>query len=182
VEFVTLYALSTENLSRPKDEVEGLFNLMREYFSTNLQRLQSAGIKLKVIGDRTLLPSDIVELIEKGEEGTSGGKKGVLTLAIAYGGRQEIAAAAALAAKEGEVSPETLSRHLQTAELPDPDLIIRTGKEQRISNFLLWQSAYAELYFSGKMFPDFSPKEFDKALKDYAGRDRRYGRVTKDGE
>ncbi len=176
VEVVTLYALSTENLNRDQEEVDALFSLFREYFRGNVERLERAGIRLKVIGDRTLLPEDIVQLIEKGEADTCGGEKGTLVLAVAYGARNEILHA--VQSLQGQiVSEEEFSRALSTGGLPELDLLIRTGNEMRLSNFLLWQAAYAELYFSQKMFPDFSDGEFDKALKEYQKRDRRFGKV-----
>ena len=178
VEFCTLYALSTENLKRPPEELEGLFELFREYFIKNTQTLKEKGIVLRVIGNLQLLPPDVREIIQKGETETKGGTRGNLILAIAYGARQEIIAAVNRAVKEGgEMTEEAFSSLLFTGDVPDPDLLIRTGKEIRLSNFLLWQSAYAELYFTDKLFPDFTDKEFDKALKSYGERERRFGKV-----
>lgn len=180
VKWCTLYALSTENLNRPKEELDSLFSLFREYFSKNVDTLKRKGIALRVIGNLDLLPPDVRDIIRAGEKTTEGGSRGTLVLAIAYGARQEILSAVNRAVKEGkEVTEESFSASLSTAGIPDPDLLIRTGKEVRLSNFLLWQSAYAELYFSGKMFPDFTDKEFDKALESYAARDRRFGKVEK---
>ena len=131
-----------------------------------------------MIGDRSLLPADIVQAIEAGERDTLNCAKGRLILAIAYGGRQEIVRAVNAAVAAGkQVTAEAFSALLNTAEIPDPDLMIRTGRETRISNFLLWQAAYTELYFSDKMFPEFSEKDLDAALRDYALRERRFGRV-----
>ena len=178
VKWCTLYALSAENLSRPKEEVEGLFDLFRTYFTKNIRTLKKKNIALRVIGNFALIPPDIVELIHKGEEETKDCMRGTLVLAIAYGARQEILAAVNRAVKEGrEVNEKEFSSFLTTDGIPDPDLLIRTGKEVRLSNFLLWQSAYTELYFTGKLFPDFTNKEFDKALESYAARDRRFGKV-----
>ena len=180
VEFCTLYALSTENLNRPQEELEALFSLFREYFSKNTAKLKKKGIALRVIGNLNLLPADVREIIKRGEEETKGGKRGTLVLAIAYGARQEILSAVNRAVREGkEVSEESFSALLSTDGIPDPDLLIRTGKEVRLSNFLLWQSAYTEFYFTEKLFPDFTDKEFDKALLSYAARDRRFGKVDK---
>lgn len=177
-EYCTLFALSTENLLRPKEELDGLFSLFREYFPENTARLKSKGIALKVIGDRTLLPEDIRLLIEEGEHTTSGGARGTLALAIGYGGRQDIVAAVNEAVRRGEpVTQESFSAMLSTAGMPDPDLLIRTGKEIRISNFLLWQAAYSELYFTDVLFPDFSDKELDKAIEAYGKRERRFGKL-----
>ena len=178
VTYCTLYALSTENLSRPKEELDGLYALFREYFPRNTQTLKKKGITLRVIGNRSLLPADIVTLIEEGEACTAGGGRGVLILAIGYGGRQEILAAVNEAVRRGKsVTAEDFSAMLSTGGVPDPDLLIRTGKEVRISNFLLWQAAYSELYFTDVLFPDFTNEELDKAIAAYALRDRRFGKV-----
>ncbi len=176
VEFVTLYALSTENLNRDKEEVDSLFSLFREYFKKNVEKLKEGSIRLRVIGDMSLLPPDIVEMVANGERETAAGKRGTLALAVAYGARNEILRAVQ-SAKGETVTEEQFSSLLTTAGMPDPDFLIRTGNEMRLSNFLLWQAAYAELYFSPKMFPDFSDGEFDKALKEYQKRDRRFGKV-----
>ncbi len=178
VKYVTLYALSAENLARPQEELNELFSLLRAYFAENVQKLKAQEIRLSVIGNRSLLPTDIVQAIEAGERDTLNCGKGRLILAIAYGGRQEIVRAVNVAVAAGkQVTAEAFSALLNTAEIPDPDLMIRTGRETRISNFLLWQAAYTELYFSEKMFPEFSEKDLDAALRDYASRERRFGRV-----
>ncbi len=178
IKYVTLYALSAENLARPQEELNELFSLLRAYFAENVQKLKAQEIRLSVIGDRSLLPADIVQAIEAGERDTLNCGKGRLILAIAYGGRQEIVRAVNAAVAAGkQVTAEAFSALLNTAEIPDPDLMIRTGRETRISNFLLWQAAYTELYFSDKMFPEFSEKDLDAALRDYALRERRFGRV-----
>ena len=143
-----------------------------------MQKQKAQEIRLSVIGNRSLLPTDIVQAIEAGERDTLNCGKGRLILAIAYGGRQEIVRAVNVAVAAGkQVTAEAFSALLNTAEIPDPDLMIRTGRETRISNFLLWQAAYTELYFSEKMFPEFSEKDLDAALRDYASRERRFGRV-----
>mgnify|MGYP005774308519 FL=1 len=178
VRYCTLFALSTENLSRSKEELDGLFALLREYFPENAEILRKKNIKLRVIGDRSLLPSDIVDVIEAGERRTAGGTRGTLVLAIGYGGRQDILAAVNAAVRAGkEVTMEEFSSMLSEGDLPVPDLLIRTGKELRISNFLLWQSAYSELYFTDVLFPDFSDKELDKAIEAYSRRERRFGKA-----
>ena len=178
VRYCTLFALSTENLSRSKEELDGLFSLLREYFPENAEILRKKNIKLRVIGDRSLLPSDIVDVIEAGERRTAGGTRGTLVLAIGYGGRQDILAAVNAAVRAGkEVTMEEFSSMLSEGDLPEPDLLIRTGKELRISNVLLWQSAYSELYFTDVLFPDFSDKELDKAIEAYSRRERRFGKA-----
>lgn len=178
VRYCTLFALSTENLNRPKEELEGLFSLFREYFKKNAAVLKEKEIALKVIGNRNLLPPDVSEIVAQGEELTAGGTRGTLVLAIAYGGRQDVLQAVNRAVAAGkEVSEEEFDALLQTGELPPPDLLIRTGREKRLSNFLLWQSAYAELYFTDKLFPDFTNGDLDKAIAEYSSRERRYGRL-----
>ena len=178
ISYLTVYALSTENLlTRPKDELEGLFNLIRKYFTVNIKKLYKAGAAVKVIGDDSPLPSDVKKLLSDGEKNSPAGADFTLVFAINYGSRSEIARAAARAAKSGEISQSSIESNLDTAGLPDPDLIIRTGGEMRLSNFLTYQAAYAELYFTHVLFPDFTNGEFDKALKEYALRDRRFGGV-----
>ena len=178
VEYCTLFALSTENLKRPQEELKGLFSLFREYFAKHAETLKEKGITLRVIGDLSLVPEDVEEIVRAGVRRTEGGTRGVLTLAIGYGGRQDILAAANEAVKRGKaVTEEDFSSLLYTDGMPDPDLLIRTGKELRLSNFLLWQSAYAELYFSDKMFPDFSDSDLDEALGAFQKRERRFGKL-----
>lgn len=178
VRYCTLFALSTENLARPRDELDALFSLFREYFTANAKTLARKGIALKVIGDLSLLPEDVADTVRRGVEDTQNGTTGTLALAIGYGGRQEIVSAVNEAVRRGvPVDEETFSSLLYTNGMPDPDLFIRTGKELRLSNFLLWQSAYAELYFSGKYFPDFTNADLDSAIAAFASRERRYGKL-----
>ncbi len=178
VKYVTVYALSTENLKRPEDELEGLYNLLREYFNDRISKLRTSGIKVKVIGEVCRLPEDIRELLKKSEDETDGHEKLTLFVALVYGARQEIVRAVNRAVGRGErVDEESFSNLLYTGGVPDPDLIIRTGGELRLSNFLLWQAAYAELYFTDVYFPDFNAKQFDKAIAEYAKRERRFGKV-----
>lgn len=179
VEVITLFALSTENLLRPKEELDALFSLFCEYFTDNVRKLKEKGVRLKIIGNLGLVPENIRALAREGEEQTKNGKSGTLVLAIAYGGRQEILSAVNAAVKEGKpVSEEEFSTRLCTFGLPEPDLMIRTGKEKRISNFLLWELAYTELYFSEKMFPSFTNRDFDCAIEEYLKRERRFGKVN----
>lgn len=178
VKFFTAFALSTENLQRPQEELDGIFSLIREYFKSNVETLKKKHVALRVIGDLSLLPEDVGELIRLGERETAEGTRGVLVLAIGYGGRQDIVHAVNEAVRQGrEVTEEEFGSMLSTRGIPDPDLLIRTGKELRLSNFLLWQSAYTELYFSGKLFPDFSDRELDAAIRAFGGRERRYGKL-----
>ena len=179
VKYLTLYVLSTENLSsRPKDEIEGLFTLFRKYFTTNVKKLYKEKAAVKIIGDIAALPEDIQKLLKGGEENSPADAEFTINFAINYGSRAEILRAVNLAVEKGEKLDicgfQTL---LYTGDMPDPDLIIRTGGDKRLSNFLLFQSAYAELYFTDVYFPDFSDEEFDKALAEFAGRERRYGKI-----
>ena len=178
VKYLTVYALSTENLqSRPKDELEGLFNLIRKYFTENLEKLYAEGAAVKVIGDLSPLPGDVQTLLKDGENNSPRDAEFTLVFAINYGSRAEIVHAAQLAAAKGEITADSVSANLYTAGLPDPDLIIRTGGEVRLSNFLTFQAAYAELYFTKTLFPDFGKKQFDKALLSFSKRERRFGGV-----
>lgn len=178
VDYITVYALSTENLKRPKEELEGLFNLFRNHFRQYISRVCARGVRLRAIGDLSLLPEDIQKSLRESEEETACYEGKGICVAVGYGSRDEIVHAVNTAVEKGEkVTEESFSKLLYTAEVPDPDLIIRTGKEVRLSNFLLYQAAYAELYFSEKMFPDFSDKELDKAILDFSSRTRRFGKT-----
>lgn len=178
VKYLTVYALSTENLSRPQDELDKMFALIRKQFSECVEKLLKVGAAVRVIGDLSLLPDDIQKLIEDGVKKSPENAGFTFVMALGYGARSEIVRAANIALKEGrEFTEEGLSSLLYTGGMPDPDLIIRTGGELRLSNFLLWQSAYAELYFTDVLFPDFTDEEFDRAIADYSSRDRRFGKV-----
>ena len=178
VKYLTVYTLSTENLSRPAEELEGLFNLLRKYFTTNVKKLYAKNCAVKVIGDLTVLPEDIRELLIAGENNSPDGAGFTVIFAINYGGRCEILNAVNLAVEGGKkLNAEEFEKLLYTDGVPYPDLIIRTGGEMRLSNFLAYQAAYAELYFTDVLFPDFNEKEFDKALKEFSRRERRYGKV-----
>lgn len=178
IDYVTVYALSTENLKRPKEELDGLFNLIRKHFVDCMRRICSRGVRLKILGDVSLLPQDVQGLLKKAEEDSAMYLGRGVNVALGYGSRAEIVRAARLAAERGEtLNEENFSSYLYTAGQPDPDLVIRTGKERRLSNFLLFQSAYAELYFSDKMFPEFSDRDLDEAIAEYGRRTRRFGRT-----
>ena len=169
VKYLTVYALSTENLSRrPKEELDGLFGLFRKYFEVNIKKLYAENARVKIIGDIAALPEDIARLLYDGEKNSPENAEFTLVFAINYGGRGEIVNA---------VNRAVEASLLYTDGVPDPDLIIRTGGELRVSNFLIWQAAYSEFYFTDVLFPDFSDKQFDKALKDYSERERRFGSV-----
>lgn len=179
VKYLTVYALSTENLSRrPKEELDGLFGLFRKYFDVNIKKLYAENARVKIIGDIAALPEDIARLLYDGEKNSPKNAEFTLVFAINYGGRSEIVNAVNRAVEAGKkVGEEEFSSLLYTDGVPDPDLIIRTGGELRVSNFLIWQAAYSEFYFTDVLFPDFSDKQFDKALKDYSERERRFGSV-----
>ena len=190
LEYLTLYAFSTENWRRPKTEIAHLMGLLRQYFQSDLKRLKADNVRVRIIGAREGLDDDIAKLVNDAELMTAENNGLNLTFAFNYGGREEIVAAArnlARAVAEGRVDPgaitsDMFASSLQTAGMPDPDLLIRTSGEHRLSNFLLWQSAYAEFVFVDTLWPDFSGDDLRKALKEFAGRDRRYGGVDKDEE
>ena len=178
VSYVTVYALSTENLKRPQEELEGLYNLIRNHFKKYMARVLQRGVRLRVIGETQLLPDDVQKILRESEEETAHFEGKGVNIALCYGARAEIVRAANLAVERGErVTEESFSSLLYTQGQPEPDLIIRTGKEIRLSNFLLWQAAYAELYFSDKMFPAFSDKDLEKAIEWFSGRTRRFGKT-----
>ena len=178
VNYITVYALSTENLKRPKEELDGLFNLFRNNFKEMMGRVCARGVRLRALGDVSLLPDDIVKILRESEEETAKYEGRGVNIAVCYGARDEIVHAVNAAVAQGEkVTEESFARFLYTKDLPDPDLIIRTGKEVRLSNFLLYQAAYAELYFSDKMFPEFSDKDLDKAILAFSKRTRRFGKT-----
>ena len=174
IECLTLYAFSSENWKRPGEEVDDLMNLMRKFVKSDLPEFIANDVKLKIIGDWQGLAPDIVAMLEDALAKTSGGAR-TLAVALNYGSQQEIARAAAKAASEGEITPETIAAHLDTADLPPLDLLIRTSGEVRLSNFLLWQSAYAELVFTDVLWPDFTVAHLETALAEFAGRERRFG-------
>ena len=179
IKYLTVYALSTENLSsRPQEELEGLFTLFRKYFKSNVKKLASKGACVKIIGDLSALPEDVAKLLEESEKACPENASFTLVFAINYGTRSEILRACNLAVERGEkLDSAGFEKLLYTHGLPDPDLIIRTGGELRLSNFLTYQAAYAELYFSDVLFPDFTDGEFDKAIEEFSGRERRFGNV-----
>ena len=183
IPYLTLFGFSSENWRRPTTEIHDLMGLLRHYLFGEITELHRNGIRLKVIGDIGRLAPDIIALIEEAEALTRGNSAITLTMALSYGGRAEIVAAVrAIAAKVAggslvadAVDEDCLARHLFTAGLPDPDLLIRTSGEQRISNFLLWQCAYSELVFTKTLWPDFAKSDLDQAIDEYCGRERRYG-------
>lgn len=185
IEVLTLFAFSKENWNRPKVEVRELMSLLQRYIRSDLDELVDNGVRVGVVGGRDDLDPHLTKLIDEAEARTAGNDRMRLMLAFNYGGRDEIVRAARrviAAVQAGKLAPEALDEdafgaHLDTAGLPDPDLVIRTSGEIRISNFLLWQSAYAEYAFPGVLWPDFSEAEFDGMLADFARRQRRFGAV-----
>ena len=178
IKYLTLYVLSTENLSRPQEELDGLFGLFRKYFSSNVKKLYANNARIKIIGDKSGLPEDISKLLTESEINSPEGADFTLIFAINYGGRAEIINAVNRAVEKGEkVDESSFNSLLYTCGIPDPDLIIRTGGELRLSNFLTYQSAYSELYFTDILFPDFTEAEFDRAIENYAKRERRFGKI-----
>ena len=183
IPYLTLFGFSSENWKRPSAEVQDLMVLLRHYLRGEIAELQRNGVRLKVIGQLARLAPDIVGMIARAETLTRENSQITLTIALSYGGRAEIVAAVQAIAAEvargslaaEDVDEDCLARHLFTADIPDPDLLIRTSGEQRISNFLLWQCAYSELVFTKTLWPDFSRNDLEQAIDDYCGRERRYG-------
>jgi undecaprenyl diphosphate synthase len=183
IPYLTLFGFSSENWKRPTAEIQDLMSLLRHYLYGEIAELHRNGVRLKVIGQLARLAPDIVGLIEHAENLTRDNSKITLTIALSYGGRAEIVAAVqaivaqvacgALAADQ--VDENCIARHLFTANIPDPDLLIRTSGEQRISNFLLWQCAYSELVFTKTLWPDFSKRDLEQAIDEFCDRERRYG-------
>ena len=185
IEYLTLYSFSAENWSRPIAEVSFLLDLLRRFIRTDVAELHAAGVKIKVIGDRTGLEPGIVSMFEEAEALTRENTALKLVIAFNYGSRQELTRAVQVVARkvaDGKITPEditpaVLSNHLDTAGMPDPDLLIRTGGEQRLSNYLLWQCAYTEFVFVPEFWPEFNAEVFARAIGDYQSRDRRFGGV-----
>lgn len=182
VKCLTLYSFSTENWSRPKSEIAALFSLLREYVEQDLERLHERGVKIRVLGSKEGLKPDLISLINRVQTTTAENTKFQLNIAFNYGGRDEFLRATkrAIAAghTEESLTSEVLESYLDTAGLPDPDLVIRTSGEMRISNFLLWQAAYAEFVFTDVLWPDFTRADLEAAISDYQHRDRRFGNLS----
>jgi undecaprenyl diphosphate synthase len=184
VQYLTIYAFSTENWGRPKEEVDGLLHILEDVIDRELNELHEEGVQLRHIGHLEVLAPSLRTKVLNSIELTRNNDRLVLSLAFNYGGRDEIVCAIReIIAKQlspDEITAEVVSQHLFTAGIPDPDLIIRTSGEMRISNFLIWQGAYSEWYFTNNFWPDFDREELYKALVDYGQRNRRYGRVSSD--
>lgn len=185
IRYLTVFSFSTENWRRPLAEVNTLFGLLRAYIRRDLARLKENGVRVRVAGTRDSLPDDLKELVERAERETLGNSRFHLTVAFNYGGREELTRAARHLAEQvadGSLSPDEITETklmsaLDTAEIPDPDLLIRTSGERRISNFLLWQCAYSELVFLDVLWPDFGEAELRAAVEEYSRRERRFGAV-----
>ena len=175
LEALTLYAFSTENWRRSEDEVSTLMGLLKRYIQADLAEFVANNVRLRIIGDYRVLARDIVELLDDALTRTAGNDGTTLVVALNYGSQDEIARAAAKAAAKGAITPESIEAELDTAGLPPLDLLIRTSGEVRLSNFLLWQAAYAEMVFTDVLWPDFKPAHLEQALEEFAGRERRYG-------
>ena len=185
VHYLTLYAFSTENWGRPAEEIDALMELFCRSVASETPELRKQGVRIAMIGDRSRFPAKVQEYLAQAERETAGGERLTLILALNYSSRSEITRAVRLLASRaaaGEIAPESIdetmiSQALDTAPYPDPDLVVRTSGEQRLSNFLLWQSSYAELWFPEVLWPDFTETDFDRAIEEYARRDRRFGLV-----
>lgn len=185
IRYLTLYAFSSENWLRPAQEVTGLMSILKRYLEAELPRMQKNDIRLMSIGNRQRLPESVREVLVNSIEATAGNSQLTLNLALSYGGRDELVRAVkkiGRSCRDGHldveaISEETIAEHLDTAAMPDPDLLIRTGGEARLSNFLLWQLSYAEIYFTEIMWPDFRREIFLQALQNYQARERRFGRT-----
>lgn len=183
VKYLTIYAFSTENWSRPKDEVDALMKLLRDYLKTSIKESSENNMRVRVIGDISALSADLQESIRELERVSAGNTGLNFQIALNYGGRDEllrgVKKAVAWLQDSGrtveELTEKDISANLDTGDIPDPDLLIRTSGEQRVSNFLLWQLAYAEFYFTDTLWPDFNKKELEKAIEYYGNRERRFG-------
>lgn len=180
IKYLTVYAFSTENWKRPQKEVDGIMNLLRDYLK-DAENFKGENIRLKFIGNLEPLADDIKELIKKDEADSADATGLTVNIAINYGGRDEITNAVKKIVQSGikveDITEDTISSHLYTSDMPDPDFIIRPSGEYRLSNYLIWQSAYAEYWFSDVLWPDFLPKHLEQALDDYNKRNRRFGGV-----
>ena len=175
LEALTLYAFSTENWRRSEDEVSALMSLMKRFILSDLEEFKANNVRLRIIGDHSAFPPDVAALVDKALAETAQNTGVILAVALNYGAQDEIARAATRAAAKGPITPEAIEAELDTAGMPPLDLLIRTSGEQRLSNFLLWQAAYAELYFAEVLWPDFTPEHLQAALEAFAQRERRYG-------
>lgn len=178
LEALTLYAFSSENWKRPEDEISALMGLLKHYIRADIDEFIARDVRLKIIGDLSAFSADVRDLVEDAVARTAGSRGTTLAVALNYGSQAELVRAARLLAADGgpdAITVEGIERHLYTADLPPLDLVIRTSGEQRLSNFMLWQAAYAEFWFTDVLWPDFTPDHLAGALADFARRERRYG-------
>jgi len=179
VKILTVFAFSSENWNRPPEEVSGLMELLAVALSREVPHLKAEGVRIQFVGDRSALSDKVRNGLSQAESATASNTRLVFNVCFNYGGRWDIAqAAAGLAARGEPITEQSLDSAMALAPLPDPDLLIRTGGEKRISNFLLWQAAYSELYFSDKLWPEFDAAALDAAIADYAQRERRFGKTS----
>ncbi|HDM37719.1 MAG TPA: isoprenyl transferase [Candidatus Omnitrophica bacterium] len=185
VKYLTLYTFSTENWKRPKKEVNALMSLLREYLIKELKQFNKEEVRLLAIGQLERLPQSVKEALDRAIDKTKDNSRLTLTLALSYGGRNEIVQASKKIAEDikinkirpNQINEELFSKYLYTHKIPDPDLLIRTSNELRLSNFLLWQISYTELYFCHKLWPDFTERDFKRIVEDYKKRERRFGNI-----
>ena len=185
VKYLTVYAFSTENWKRPEDEVSGIFKLLVRYVKSEIRELDENNVRVRILGDWSIIPEDSRKAVQTALAQTEDNTGLVFNIALNYGGRAEILRAARAAAEKvlsgeigvGDIDESIFSEGLYTYEMPDPDVIIRTGGEYRLSNFLTWQSAYSELVVTPVYWPDFTPEEYDRALEEFSSRDRRFGGI-----
>ncbi|HZV09780.1 MAG TPA: polyprenyl diphosphate synthase [Novosphingobium sp.] len=175
IDVLTLYAFSCENWRRPADEVSDLMGLLKRFILSDLDEIHANGVRLRILGDYKAMATDIVTLLDNAIARTAGNTRMTLAIALNYGSQQEIARAAARAAEKGPITPEAIEAELDTADLPPLDLMVRTSGEVRLSNFLLWQAAYAEMWFTPVLWPDFTPEHLAEAMSAFGQRERRFG-------
>jgi undecaprenyl diphosphate synthase len=175
LEALSLYAFSSENWKRPEDEINDLMGLLRAFIKSDIDEFAANDVRLRIIGNYKALAPDIVALIDDAMARTAHNKRTTLVVALNYGSQDEIIRAATAAAAHGPITAEAIEAHLDTADLPPLDLLIRTSGEQRLSNFMLWQAAYAEFWFTDTLWPDFTKEELAQALQEFGNRERRYG-------
>lgn len=178
LEYLTVYAFSTENWSRPAEEIEGIFGLLRKYLDESLEKMVRDRVRMRFLGDLAALPEDIVSRMQKAEALSRTFEGVLVSVCVNYGGRDDVVRAARTLQREGaEITAESLASRLDSAGIPDPEICIRPSGEMRLSNFLLWQLAYTELFFTQTLWPDFSPKELTRILWEYSQRKRRFGGI-----
>jgi undecaprenyl diphosphate synthase len=175
LEALSLYAFSSENWKRPEDEISDLMGLLRGFIQSDIEEFVANDVRLKILGNYRAFAPDIIDMIDDALARTAQNSRTTLAVALNYGAQDELVRAAQAASADGAITAEAIAAHLDTADMPPLDLLIRTSGEQRLSNFMLWQAAYAELWFTDTLWPDFTPEEFGRALEEFGTRERRYG-------